>query len=485
MDVTAVPIPVHDRPARPDERGRFYGTFFKVAPAMFIGALDQTIVATALPAIGKTLHSLDGVTWVMTAYLLAATVTAPIFGRMGDAVGRKSMLLVAVAAVFVGSLACALAPSLPWLIVARAIQGAGGGGLMTLSQALIGAAVSPRERGRFQGWFGALFALASTVGPVAGGGLSEVFGWRAVFWINVPLAVLAGLAAVFVPEERTQGRFQLDIVGTTLFVASTVGLLMILSGDSRQSWIGSHLPLAGAAVVVGYFVLWFVEHRSSHPLIDVKFLGRPIVWRTALCVFLNSAALFGAVIQLPLFLQSQLGVAPGRSGMVLLPLTLAQVVMSTFVGYRIAKTGLPRPPLIVGLAAAGLGFAAFCAALQFGGIAIFCTSIVFGLGLGATMPAAQILVQTEAGVAALGEATALISFTRAVGGVAGVAICAAVLEFASAQGAVGFGSGEVASGRVPFQWVFGVLAGLVFVAAGVALSLPKVKIADLAGENGA
>src|ERR1700677_1180684 len=195
MDSLVLPVPHLDRAPSTDERKRFLGVFFDVAPAMFIGTLDQAIVAAALPAISTDLGGLSNVAWLVTAYLLCATVAAPIYGRIGDAFGRKRALLWALALFLAGSLTCAIAPSLALLIAARAVQGAGGGGLMTLAQALIGEAVSPKERGRFQGWFGAVFALASTLGPVAGGFLSQHLGWRSIFWVNVPLGIGATVAA--------------------------------------------------------------------------------------------------------------------------------------------------------------------------------------------------------------------------------------------------------------------------------------------------
>ena len=181
---------------REEKREQFRSAFFHVAPAMFLGALDQTIIAAALPAIAGSLGGLSYLAWVVTAYLLSATVAAPLYGRMGDAFGRKRMLLWALGLFVVGSAACAIAPTLAILICARALQGFGGGGLMTLAQALIGEIVSPKERGQFQGWFGANFALASTLGPVVGGVLSQHLGWRSIFWINIPLGLGAAAAAL-------------------------------------------------------------------------------------------------------------------------------------------------------------------------------------------------------------------------------------------------------------------------------------------------
>src|ERR1700754_2257503 len=212
-----------------DKRAQFHAAFFHVAPAMFLGALDQTIIATALPAIAGSLGGLAYLAWVVTAYLLAATVAAPLYGRLGDAFGRKRMLLWALGLFVAGSVACAVAPTLAVLIAARALQGLGGGGLMALAPALSGEVVSPRERGRFQGWFGANFALASTLGPVIGGVLAEHLGWRSIFWVNIPLGLVAAAAALRVKTVAGTGICRLDYAGTGLFVASTVAVLLALS----------------------------------------------------------------------------------------------------------------------------------------------------------------------------------------------------------------------------------------------------------------
>src|SRR6266404_2504063 len=230
------------------KREQFRSAFFHVAPSMFLGALDQTIIATALPAIAGSLGGLSYLAWVVTAYLLAATVAAPLYGRMGDAFGRKRMLLWALGLFLAGSAACAIAPNLPMLIGARALQGFGGGGLMTLAQALIGEVVSPKERGRFQGWFGANFALASTLGPIIGGVLSQHLGWRSIFWVNIPLGLGAAAAALRFKALPGTGICRLDYAGTSLFVASTVALLLAASiGGHEVSWTSPILLVLAAA----------------------------------------------------------------------------------------------------------------------------------------------------------------------------------------------------------------------------------------------
>jgi MFS family permease len=216
----------------------FRRVFPGVMVAMFLAAADQTILASALPTIAGTLGSLADLSWVVVAYLLAAAVAAPLYGHLGDHFGRQRMLLVALAVFTAASLACALAPTLLVLIVMRAVQGLGGGGLMTMAQALIGEHVSPRERGRFAGYFATVFALASTSGPVLGAYLTQHLTWRAIFAINLPLGLIAALLATRIPRAPRPpraGPFRLDVVGALLFCASTVALLFALSSGGIAS----------------------------------------------------------------------------------------------------------------------------------------------------------------------------------------------------------------------------------------------------------
>jgi len=497
MDALVLSVPQLDRSPSADERARFRGVFFRVAPAMFIGTLDQAIVAAALPTIAADLGDFTNIAWLVTAYLLSATVAAPVYGRLGDAFGRKRALLAALALFLVGSMACALAPSLGLLIAARAVQGLGGGGLMTLAQALIGEAVSPRERGRFQGWFGAIFALASTLGPVAGGVLSQSLGWRSIFWVNLPLGVFAAAVAMRLDASPGDGRFTPDLAGTPLFVASTIALLLSLSLAGSVGWSSATVVTCGLLAIAGFVLLARVERRSADPLIPPDLLRRPVVWHAAVCVFLFASVLFALVVELPVLLQIGFAVRPSASGFMLLPLTLAQVAVSTASGARISGTGRPRGPMFAGLAVVAVGLMLLTGVLGAGPFAICIASTVVGVGLGTTMPSAQTMVQWAAGSARLGTATALLSFARSIGGVVGAALASAILLAAlsriapgaiahladatlrSPQGARSLeGIPEV---RAAFRWVFGSLALLGGIAALTAHSAPDVNLAATSG----
>jgi EmrB/QacA subfamily drug resistance transporter len=490
-------VQIANAPYSPPEekREQFRSAFFHVAPSMFLGALDQTIIATALPAIAGSFGGLSYLAWVVTAYLLAATVAAPLYGRMGDAFGRKRMLVWALGLFVFGSAACASAPTLPILICARALQGFGGGGLMTLAQALIGEVVSPKERGQFQGWFGANFALASTLGPVVGGVLSQHLGWRSIFWVNIPLGLAAAVAALRVKTSAGTGICRLDYAGTSVFVASTVALLLALSiGGHQVSWTSPVLVALACFGAAGFVLLRKVELKAPDPLISPELMEDSVVWRASLAVLLFAAVLFGLIVQLPIFFQTALRTSATLSGLLLIPLTLAQVAVSTATGLRISTTGHPRTSMAAGLSIVTVAFFVLAAGIQLGPVFIALLTFLIGAGLGSTMPAAQTMVQWAAGAQRLGVGTALVSFSRTIGGVMGTALASAVLlgmlqvvdpnarnilsrELASI-GSSHVEASQIASALIgAYRWVFFALGGLSACAAVVAWSIPGLDLA--------
>lgn len=413
-------------------RQAFRRVFPGVMVAMFLAAADQTILASALPTIASTLGGLADLSWVVVAYLLAATVAAPLYGHLGDHFGRQRMLLVALAVFTAASLACAVAPTLVLLIVARAVQGLGGGGLMTMAQALIGEHVSPRERGRFAGYFATVFALASTSGPVLGAYLTEHFSWRAVFAVNLPLGLLAAILASRIPRPPAAPRarrFHLDVVGALLFCLATVALLFALSsGGHRFAWTSwTLLALLGVAVA-GFAWLLVWERRVTNPVIPVRFLKMPAIVRSDAVVLCFGATLFSTILYLPLYLQLGRGLGVGTSGLLLLPVTLSMVVSSAVTGQLVTRTGLTTifPQSGLTLATVALVSLAFTVTGAPTTVVMGLTMLV-GMGLGMVMPPTQVTVQLAAGRESLGAATGSISLARALGGAIGVAIIGAIL----------------------------------------------------------
>src|SRR5437763_6323676 len=414
-----------------------------VMVAMFLAAADQTILASALPTIASHLGGFAYISWVVVAYLLAATIAAPIYGHLGDRFGRKRMLLVALGVFTVASAACAAEPTLMTLIAARALQGLGGGGLMPLAQALIGEHVPPRERGRFQGYFAGVFALASTSGPILGAYLTEHISWRSVFAINLPLGVLAAFLAWRIPEATParQGSYRPDLVGTVLFSAATLGLLFVLSSAGHalpfDSW---QLYALIPTIALAFAILYFWERRNAHPVIPVRLLRRPEIARPDAVVICFAATLFASILYLPLYLQIGRGLGIGTSGTLLLPITLSMVTGATITGRLVSLTGEVKLFPIIGLALATVALIVLGAAINIASTAVVLILTAFaGVGLGMVMPAMQVAVQHAAGRESLGAAIGSMSLCRSIGGAIGVAIIGAIIFVSIGQsgGALG------------------------------------------------
>jgi len=339
--------------------------------------------------------------------------------------------MAALGVFTLASALCAAAPTLPTLIAARAVQGLGGGGLMTLAQALIGEHVPPRDRGRFQGYFAAVFALASTSGPILGAYLTEHISWRSVFAINLPLGLVAAYLARRVPGVRAprEGVYRPDIVGTLLFCFSTLGLLVSLSSAGHGLPFGSWTLYALIALVIaGYVALYRWERRLAHPIIPVHLLRRSDILRPDIVVMCFAATLFESVLYLPLYLQVGRGLGIGTSGTLLLPITLSMVTGATVTGRLVSRTGKVTIFPIVGLSLATAALIATGVTISFASTpwVLGLTSLT-GIALGMVMPAMQVAVQQAAGREALGAAIGSMSLSRSVGGAIGVAIAGAII----------------------------------------------------------
>jgi MFS family permease len=390
----------------PDTRGLFFRVFPSICLPMFMAAVDQTIVATALPQIAASLGDVEQIGWIVVAYLMATTIAAPVYGRLGDVLGRKRLLLVALAVFVAASVACALAPTLLWLIAARVAQGAGGGGLMTLSQALVGETVPPRERVRYQGYLAAIFMVSSTFGPVAGGWLTARFGWPSVFLINIPLGAVAAVLALRLPSRAgAPGRVRFDWIGLALFTGFVAPLLLALE---RAQHI-SVAALPGIAALVGLAVASLLllrqERRTASPLIPVNLLRDGAIWRADAMAACVGATIVGAVTFMPIYLQVVRGAGPGQVGL-LLPLTVGIAVGALLTGRAVARTGRTAIYPSCGLAVVTACWVLM--ALGAGWVPLLWLPVVFllmSLTLGTAMPIVQVTVQIAAGSANLGTAT--------------------------------------------------------------------------------
>lgn len=409
----------------------FLRIFPSVALPMFLAISDQTLVATALPLIAGDLGHVRLIPWVVIAYLIASTLMAPVYGRLGDIIGRRRMLMVALVVFMTGALVCAVAPRFEILIAARALQGLGAGGLMTLSHALIGDAVPLRERGRYQGYLGTVMVSATTFGPVAGSFVSEAFGWRAVFLTTPPFALLAFALAFRLPDQRdaedTQKSF--DFRGLLLFTLTIVPLLVGLQFVPLPGREGSNvaflmLGIAAAALVL----LWFNERSAPAPLFPRTLLGQAAIWRCALVAAFYGGAFVSLVTFTPIFLRAARGFSPSEVTVLLFTLTGGAGVGSFLSGRMVTRTG--RTMLFPSLAMTGVAIGALFLAQTFSGldrIALQCLYAFLALCFGSVMGVLQVNVQYVAGTQGRGAASGMVQFSRSLGAATGTVIVGSAL----------------------------------------------------------
>jgi EmrB/QacA subfamily drug resistance transporter len=448
--------------------------FAAIVLAMLPAVLDQTILATALPTIAADLGHLSDLSWVVTAYVVAAAATTPLWGKLGDRHGRKLLLEVSLAGFLAASAACGLAQDIPSLIVARAIQGAAAGGLMTLAMAAVGDLVSPRERGRYQGYIASAFAVATVVGPVVGGALVSGASWRWVFYVNLPLGLvaLAGLHLRLPAPEGDHPGMPLDALGAALLAGATSALMLACIWGSARYLLAVAVAL-GVALVIR-------ERRAADPIVPLDLLRTPVVALASAALFLTTAALFAITVFVPLFLQTTTGATPTEAGLLLVPAMLGITVSTTLAGRRIERTGRYKLFPLAGLALMTTALVALAALA--GNPSRAATGIgiaVFGLGFGMVGQVLLVAVQNAVDRRQLGIAMATTSFFRALGGAIGAAALGAVF------------AGQVDGSATPssvidgVQAVFLVAAPLAALALLIVLRLPEKPLQEAPGGQAA
>ena len=397
---------------------------------MLLAALDQTIVSTALPTIVGDLHGLSHLSWVVTAYLLASTATAPLYGKLSDLYGRKKVFQSAIVLFLAGSALSGLAQSMTQLIAFRAVQGLGGGGLIVLAMTIIGDIVSPRERGRYQGYFGAVFGVASVAGPLVGGYLVDGPGWRWVFYVNIPIgAVALVVTSIVLPPAQLRERHRIDYAGAVLVMAGVSALLLVtVWGGSIYQWLSPQilsLSAAGVALLVA-FVLQ--ERRAAEPIMPLELFRFRVFDVSSIMSFVVGAAMFGAIVYLPTYLQVVHGVSASTSGLLLLPLMGGVLSASILSGQIIARVGRYKMFPVAGTAVITVGMW-LLSGLQArtGYVVASLYMAVVGLGIGMVMQVLVLAVQNGLGQRYLGVSTSLVSFFRSMGGAFGTALLGAVL----------------------------------------------------------
>ena len=324
---------------------------------MFLAALDQTIVATALPTIAGDLHGLNHLSWVVTAYLITSTISLPLWGKFGDLFGRKNFFQLAIIIFLIGSMLSGISQSMIELIACRAIQGAGAGGLMVGSQAIIGDIIPPRQRGRYMGYFGAVFGLSSILGPLAGGWFTQHVSWRWIFYINVPIGIVALFVIAIVlhiPVKKVQHK--IDWLGTALLSAGVVGLILLTTwGGVQYAWRSATIVSLAIGSTVALIIFCFVEARSAEPIIPLGFFRNRTFNAASVVGFVIGFAMFGSIVYLPLYLQIVHGASPTLSGLELLPMVGGMLITFIVSGQLVTRTGRYKVFPILGLAVASVG----------------------------------------------------------------------------------------------------------------------------------
>jgi EmrB/QacA subfamily drug resistance transporter len=411
--------------------GRFWLVIAGLMLGMSLSSLDQTIVATALPTIVSDLGGVVGLSWVVTAYLLASTASTLLWGKLSDLYGRKLVFQVAVVIFLAGSVLCGISQNIGELIAFRALQGLGGGGLLVLSQAILGDVVSPREQGRYEGWFGAVFGVTSVAGPLLGGLFVDYLSWRWVFYINLPIGALTlAVTTIALPSGSTRTAPVIDYLGATLIAGAAGCLVLVTSmGGAVYPWLSP--PIGGLAVSAAVLLAMFVavEARPVEPVLPLRLFRNRVVTIACVIGFAVGFALFGAITFLPLFLQVVQGAGSTESGLRLLPVIVGVLLTSTISGWLVSRWGRYKVFPVVGTFVMGIGLFLLSRLDQSTSLAVSSTAmLVFGAGLGLVIQVLVIAVQNAVDYRDLGVAISAATFFRSIGASFGTAVFGALFN---------------------------------------------------------
>jgi EmrB/QacA subfamily drug resistance transporter len=457
---------------------------FGIILCMLLAAIDQTVVIPAVPAIGADLHGFAHLSWVVTAYLLTSTATTPLYGRLSDQFGRKTTLIPSIILFVVASCLCAISQTLPELVAARALQGIGGGGLFAISQAAIADVVSPRERGKYQGWLAGTWGVASTAGPVVGGWVTDHLTWRWIFWFNLPL----GIAALILSQiglrqlrQVTHGG-KIDFAGAGLLTLAVTAFLLGLSwGGHTYNWVS---PQVIGVFIAGFILiaaLWTWEKRASTPLLPIRLFANGSFNRLVAIGFLTALIMFSTIFSLPLFFQLVFHANAAQSGWEIMPFLVASTIGAYTSGQLARKLGRTRGLMLGGLGATMLGFlllGILPATLPL--TLIVAVSFAVGVGLGFILPTTLVAIQNAAPRPDVGAATATLLLLRAMGGAFGATLAGTILTMRLGNAIDALGNVHRASTynpALPAAFHITFLAVAAFAGLGVILCL---KVEDVA-----
>ena len=461
------PAPAPRKLSQPEIRRIIFGLMM----AMLLAALDQTIVATALPTIGRDLGDAQHLPWVVTAYLLAATSAVPIYGKLSDIHGRRIMLLFSISTFVVGSVLCALSPTMLLLVAARFVQGVGGGGLLALSQTITGDIMTPRERASYQVYFATAFSVASLAGPVLGGFFAEHLTWSMIFWINLPLGIAAFLMTNGPLRQlpRHERPHKLDYLGAVLLVASTSSLLLVVSmGGQRHGWVAPR-TLGVAALCAALFIGFFYRLRhTDEPLIPLEVLFNKLVLTATAAATLSVGLFLGLAIYTPILFEGLRGLTASQSGVALLPLMIGTVGGTLIAGRAMAKLDhYKRVPLVAMPCAVVAALVLMTGAATLPLWALSLILAIVSVSFGTLLPVSTVSIQNAVALHQLGTATATVNLCRQLGGAVMVAVFGTIVIGGGSD--IGNSAGIVsATDRLALGGAFHLVFALVAVGAAIA-----------------